>query len=167
MKLKYKIAKLEDVAEFLRPSYEQGADGAFYLQTEGLVPKQQLDDFRNNNIELINKLKTFDGVSVEEYNTLKANNKKAFDEAVEKATVKLSQEQIDAAVSARTKSMKEESEALLAAANGTIGKLSGVLSVAMIDNSVRAEAARAGAHDSAIDDVVFRGRNTFASLVLG
>ena len=50
---------------------------------------------------------------------------------------------------------------MLAAANGTIGKLSGVLSVAMIDNSVRAEAARAGAHDSAIDDVVFRGRNTF------
>ena len=43
MKLKYKIAKLEDVAEFLRPSYEQGAGGAYYLQTEGLVPKTQLD----------------------------------------------------------------------------------------------------------------------------
>ena len=161
MKLKYKIAKLEDVAEFLRPSYEQGADGAYYLQTEGLVPKTQLDEFRANNIELANKLKTFDGVNIDEYNTLKTNNKKAFDEAVEKATVKLSQEQIDSAVGARTKSMKEESDAMLAAANGTISKLSGVLSVAMIDNSVRAEAARAGAHDSAIDDVVFRGRNTF------
>lgn len=161
MKLKYKIAKLEDVAEALRPSYEQGSDGAYYLQTEGLVPKQQLDEFRNNNIELTNKLTSFKDVDIEEYKNLKTGNKEAFDKAVAAATTKLTQEQVDAAVSARTKSMKEEAEAQLSAAQGTIGKLSGVLSVAMIDNSVRAEAARAGAHDSAIDDVVFRGRNTF------
>lgn len=161
MKLKYKIANLEEVAENLRGFYEQGADGAFYLQAEGVVPKAQVDEFRNNNIQLQQKLDAFKDVNLEEYKTLKTNNKEAFDKAVAAATTKLGQDQIDAAVTTRTRAMKEESDAIIQAANNKIGQLSGVLAVALIDNTVRAEAARAGAHDSAIDDVVFRGRNTF------
>ena len=159
--IKYKIAKLEDVTETLRGLYEQGADGAFYLQVEGAVPKGQLDEFRNNNIELKNQLKTFEGIDPAEYKRVTKQSQEDFAKAVEKATVKQSQEQIDAAVAARTKSMREESDAALAAASGQIGQLRNVLSVAVIDNSVRAEAARAGVHDTALDDVVFRGRNTF------
>ena len=62
MKLKHKIAQLDDVPESLRPLYSEGDDGAFYLQVEGLVPKSKLDEFRNNNVQLMQKLQALEGI---------------------------------------------------------------------------------------------------------
>jgi hypothetical protein len=161
MAIKAKYAKKEDIPESLLAYYEPNSDGVYYLQAEGMVQKTVVDEFRTNNIELTNKLKAFEGVDIEEYKTLKNRTDEDFKKAVAEATTRLSQEQIDAAVVTRTKAMKAESEQQLNQANQNLASMKSLLSVAMIDNSVRAEAIKSGVHDTAVDDVVLRARTTF------
>lgn len=64
MPLKFKIAKKEDVpAEHASLYREEG--GAFVLDVEGAVDKSKLEEFRQNNINLTNQLKAFEGLDVE------------------------------------------------------------------------------------------------------
>jgi len=161
MTLKHQIAKIEDVAEPLRQYYAGGENGQFYLQVEGLVPKAKVDEFRNTNIELQRKLDAVKDIDPAEYTRLKEADAAKFAAAVAAATKKLGDEQIDAAVKTRTTQMVEQHNAALQERDQALGKATGMLSVAMIDNSVRAEAIKAGSHDTAVDDLVLRARNTF------
>jgi len=161
MSLKAKYQNVADIPENLKSFYEANSDGVFYLQVEGMVPKAQVDEFRNNNIALKQKLDQFQGVDLEEYKTLKTRTAEDFKTAVAAATQKLSEEQIEAAVQSRVKTMKTEHETALLASTTKLQTMEGMLSIAMIDNSVRAEAIKSGVHETAVDDVVLRARNTF------
>jgi hypothetical protein len=58
--MKFKIAKLEDAPEYLRQHYVlNNADGMYYLNVEGAVAKDRLDEFRNNNVQLQQRLDLF------------------------------------------------------------------------------------------------------------
>jgi hypothetical protein len=68
MGLKHTITKLEDVPENVRTLYVAQGD-KFVLDVDGVVPKEKLDEFRNNNIALqqqIDKYKDLDPVKYRE-----------------------------------------------------------------------------------------------------
>ena len=156
MPMKHKVEKIEDVAEPLRPFYEkgQGTDTAFYLQVEGMVPKTQLDDFRNNNIALMqerDQLKEkFKDVDPVKYAELIASAAKT-------------PEAIEAAVQARVKQMRDEHNATLKERDTQIGTLSQQLNTVLVDGSLKSEAAKSGVLPTALDDVVLRGRMVFST----
>jgi len=161
MALKGKYAKKEDIPAGLDSHYEANGDGSWHLQVEGMVPKAALDESRNNNIELTKKLDKFKDVDVAKYQELANRSEEDFKKAVAKATTQLTEEQIEAGVQARVKKMSTEHETQVQALKDANGQMSNLLSIAMIDNSVRAEAIRAGVQDTAVDDVVLRARTTF------
>lgn len=54
------VGSLDDVPEVLHDQYEKRDDGQFHLS--GYVPKDRLDEFRNNNIALQKKLERYKGI---------------------------------------------------------------------------------------------------------
>ena len=56
--------------ESVQAFYKKDGD-SYVLQAEGVVTKDKLDEFRENNIELKNKLAEFDGLSVDEFKSMK------------------------------------------------------------------------------------------------
>lgn len=56
-RLRHVVDEIDDIVEPLRPFYAEGEDGRWRLQTEGLVEKARLDEFRQTNIE-VSKVKT-------------------------------------------------------------------------------------------------------------
>lgn len=65
MKFKYEISKVdfEKLDEVKQSLYKSSGDG-YQLNVEGVVSKSKLDEFRDSNIELTNKLKIFDKVDI-------------------------------------------------------------------------------------------------------
>lgn len=161
MPLKNKVDDVATIPEALRSFYEEGADKKFYLQVDGLVPSTKLDEFRDNNIKLLKDLEKFKDIDPAEYAKLKNRSDDDFKKAVTAATTQLATEQIDTAVSTRTKKMAEEHAAALQGLTTKLSSSEQLLSVAMIDNAVRAAAATSGAHETALDDIVLRARTTF------
>jgi hypothetical protein len=151
MPLKHKIEKLEDVAEGVRGFYE-ASNGAFFLQVEGLVPKSQLDEFRNNNITLMRErddlLAKYKDVDLVKYRELLA-------------TAGKTPKEIDDAVAARVSQMRTEHEAAITERDTKITTLSGQLNTVLVDGTLRTEAGKSGALAGALDDIVLRGRGVF------
>lgn len=154
MPLKHKIAKAEEVPAELKSFYEAGSDGAFYLQVEGMVPKTQVDEFRNNNIalmqerdNLVAKYKDIDPVKYTEY----------------KAAAEKTPAAIEEAVVARVTQMKNEHTTVLTEKENAIKNLSTQLSTVLVDGSLKGEAVKAGILPTAVDDVVLRGRMVFST----
>lgn len=155
MTLKYIVDKLEDVAEAHRPLYEKIEGDKFRLNVEGAVPREKLDEFRNNNIELLKKLDNFKDVDPKKYVTLLDLEKKVTDKSLIDAG------KLEETVTARVASMKQEFEtkeadltSRLTAANGQLEKL-------VIDSAVRVKALESGVVATAVDDVLLRARSTF------
>lgn len=69
MALKFKVSRKEDVPAELQSLYVE-RNGAFYLDAEGVVEKERLDEFRNNNITLQKRVeeltKSFEGIDAEQ-----------------------------------------------------------------------------------------------------
>lgn len=153
MALKHVLESLDGVHEVLKPHYVfDDKENKYFLQAEGMVAKARLDEFRSNNIELSNKLKTFEGVDVSEYQTLKkaaAEGKKP-DQAL-----------IDQEVTNRTAAMKAEFEGKIGALTSERDTMSTQLRTLVIDNAVRTAATKVGVLPSAIDDVLLRAQSTF------
>lgn len=151
MALKHKIEKLEDVAEGLRSLYEAGT-GGFFLQVEGMVPKAQLDEFRNNNIVLMrerDELATkFKDVDVVKYREMLAAAGKT-------------PKEIEDAVQARVQKLNEEHTAALADVTGKLTSTTLQLNTVLVDGTLKSEAAKNGVLATALDDIVFRGRTVF------
>ena len=76
MKLKFKLDTLEGLDAAIAALYEQGADGAYYLSVDGVVGKDKLDEFRNNNVKLLKDLEKFKDVDPAKYQELLALAKK-------------------------------------------------------------------------------------------
>ena len=151
MALKHKIEKLEDVAEPLRTLYEAGT-GGFFLQVEGMVPKAQLDEFRNNNIALMqerdNLITKFKDVDVVKYREMLASAGKT-------------PKEIDDAVAARVAALNEEHAATVAELNQKLAATSTQLQTVLVDGTLKSEAAKSGVLATALDDIVYRGRTVF------
>lgn len=153
--LKYKISKLEDVNEEFRKFYTQGSDGAYYLAVEGAVDRAKLDEFRNNNIELMKRLESFKDLDPNKVQEMLENERKIAEKKLIDAG------DIDGLVASRVTTMKNEYE-------GKINQLSKNYEVAqrqletlLIDNEVRAHAVKVGVAPTAVDDVLLRAKTMF------
>lgn len=155
MGLKYQIAKLEDVPEAVRTLYK--AEGAvFVLDAEGVVPKEKLDEFRENNINLnkqLEKLKDIDPTKYRELVQLDLQVKEG----------KLIKEgKLEEVVNLRVGTMKTAFETEKTSLTTQLQKSNNMLSKLMIDDAVKSAAIKAGIHPTAVDDIVLRARGVYA-----
>jgi hypothetical protein len=154
MALKFKIAKLDEVAETVRTLYRPEGD-AFVLDVDGAVDKGRLDEFRNNNITLQQQLDKLKDVDPAKYRELIALQRKVEEkELIDKG-------EIDKVVALRVTSMKEEMEGQLKQTSTALSTANAQLSALLIDQAVKAAALKAGALTTALDDVVLRARSMF------
>lgn len=160
MPLKFSLASLEGLDENIAKLYEKADDGKYYLQVEGAVAKSRLDEFRDKNIELSKQLETFKGVDVEEYKKLKTEVSELRAQ-LEKKGDRLTDEQIDAMLQERTKSMKTEFENQIKERDEQIGIMTRQLESLVIDNAVREAALANDVVKTALEDVVLRAKTVF------
>jgi len=75
--LKYQIdgTELAALDDSIKALYVE-KDGAHVLQVDGAAPKSTVDEFRNNNINLQDQLKKFDGVDLDKYKALQETETK-------------------------------------------------------------------------------------------
>lgn len=154
MGYKFKIKKLEDVAEAIRNLYKPDGD-EFVLDVDGVVPKERVDEFRNNNIQLqqaLDKLKDVDPVKYKELIEL--------DTAVKEGKL-IKEGKLEEVVNLRVGAMKKEFETQNALLTEQLKKSNGTLGVVLIDNAVKTVAIKAGAAPTAVDDMVLRARGTY------
>lgn len=155
MGLKYQIAKLEDVPENVRTLYKPEGAG-YVLDTEDVVPKTRLDEFRNNNIQLqqqLDKLKDVDPVKYAELIKLQQ-------EVEEGQLIKAGK--LEEVVALRVTNMKRDLETQLNGTKSELAQANTQLAMLMIDNAVRQEAVKNGALPTALDDVVLRARTVYS-----
>lgn len=153
--LKYKISKIEDVAEQFRGLYTQGQDGAFYLAVDGAVGKDKLDEFRNNNIDLMKQLEAFKGVDPSKIHDLLETERKVAEKKLIDAG------DIDGLVNSRVNTMRTEYEGKLSTLTKQYEVANRQLETLLVDNEVRAWAAKVGVAPTAVDDVLLRAKTVF------
>lgn len=155
MKLQFKIAKLEDVAEQFRSLYAQGADGAYYLAVEGAVDKAKLDEFRDTNISLMKKMEAFKDIDPNKVAELLENERKIAEKKLIDAG------DIEGLVAQRVAAMQADHKRQLADLQGKYDTNQRQLETLLIDNEVRAVAAKIGVAATAVDDVLLRAKTVF------
>lgn len=153
--MKFKIAKLEDVEESLRKFYTQGSDGAYYLEVEGAVSKDRLDEFRNNNIELNRKLEAFKDLDPTKIRDMLETERKIAEKKLIDAG------DIDGLVAQRVSTMKNDFDSRYNDLEGRYKTANRQLETLLIDNSVREVAAKIGVVPTAVDDVLLRAKTVF------
>lgn len=159
MKLKYKVAKLEDVDEKYRDLYE-ARDGAYYLAAEGATDKSKVDEFRDNNTELKRQLEAALGKvptaeQLEEYKQLKAEADKL------KTKKMIEAGKVDELVEEKVKAMRADLEGQIATLAKQRDTLNSQLETLLIDNGLQSAAVAAGVEEHAMEDVLLRGRGVF------
>lgn len=153
--IKFKIAKLEDVEEKFRGLYTQGGDGAYYLAVDGAVAKEKLDEFRNNNVELMKKLEPFKDLDPTKVATLLENERKIAEKKLIDAG------DVEGLVGLRVGTMKADYETRIQGLETQFSTAQRQLETLLIDNEVRAVAIKAGVAPTAVDDVLLRAKTTF------
>lgn len=155
MGLKAKIAKLEDVVEGLRGYYVVDPAGGFMLDAEGLVPKERVDEFRTNNIQLqqaLDKLKDVDPVKYAEL--VKLDNDVKEGKLIKEGKL---EEVVNLRVGAMKTDFENKEKGLTTRATSAESQLAKL----MIDDGVKTVALKAGVQPTAVEDVVLRARGVY------
>jgi hypothetical protein len=154
MGLKLTVDKLEDVPENARAMYKPEG-GKFVLDVEGAVPRERLDEFRNNNIELQQKLEKLKDVDPVKYRELMELDRKVQEKQL------IDKGDVDGLVNLRTNEMRKDFETKEVTYKTQLDSANAQLSMLLIDNAVKSEAIKLGVHETAVEDVVLRARSTF------
>jgi len=159
MSLKFMLDSLEGLDESVAALYTEHDDGKFYLEVDGAVAKGKLDEFRNNNIELLKKLESFKDIDPKKYK--EAQDELARIQAEKDKGSVIPKEQVDKLVADRVAEMQSEYEAKLQQAQEANGTMSRQLESLVIDSAVRKAATDTKVLPSAVDDVLLRAKTTF------
>lgn len=154
MPFKYKLATLDGLPDAHKILYKQEGS-EFVLDTEGVVPKDKLDEFRNNNIALQQQLDKLKDVDPIKYRELINLDKQVREGELIKAG------KLDEVVNLRVGEMKTSLEAQIAEKDTVINQTTSQLSILLIDNQVKSAALTLGIHPTAVDDIVLRARGVF------
>jgi hypothetical protein len=158
MPLKTRIKSLEEVPEAVREFYTE-QDGEFFLPVEGMVPKDKLDEFRTNNVELKKQLEAleekFDGVDPEVFRELSTKAQKERDKKL------IDSGKVEEMVNERVNAVKSGFEKERKGLDESNRKLTIQLEGLLIDNAVRDASAKSGVRSGAVDDVLLRARQVF------
>lgn len=155
MKLKYKVAKIEDVAEEFRSLYEQGSDGSWTLSVDGAADKSRLDEFRNNNVDLLKKLEAFKDLDPNKVKELIETERKLAEKKLIDAG------DIEGLVAQRVNAMKSDYEKKFTEMSEQLGLSTRQLETLMVDNVVREHSTKLGVAATAVDDVILRAKSLF------
>ena len=165
LKLQYKSK--DEIPEEHREFYEEKG-GVWKLKLDdSVVPKDKLDEFRNNNIKLMKKLEELEGklsgVDLEEYQQLKAKMEELekkklidagkIDELVQREAMKIKREYED-----KLKQLQEEAEKNAQAATKYREKLSNTLVDAEVQKAVLSVAKP---REGAVHDILLRAKQVF------
>lgn len=159
-KFKMTATELESVNASIKALYTKGEDGDFYLTgITGITSKEKVDEFRTNNITLMEKLKLFDGVDISKYQTLLQNERNQNGKTT--ITVKDLEAKVKEGVEERVKAMRTEfdtEKTNLTTKNELIGRQ---LESLLIDNSVNVAAVEHSVLKTAFGDVISRAKAIF------
>ena len=154
MALKFKYATKQEIPAELQSLYVE-RDGAFVLDADGVVEKSKLDEFRQNNINLSNQLKKFEGIDPDAVRQLAADKQRLEDEQ------RLKDGKFQEVLDARLKSAKADWDKQFSGVTAERDTLLGRLSAIQIDQAVVNEATKRGLRPTAIPDITSRARLTF------
>lgn len=153
MPLKLTVAELSEVPEALRSIYRQSDAGGFILDVEGgVVAKSALDTFRQNNIELSNKLKALGDLTPDQVKLLKDSNAQLNTDL--EAARKGKDKEADSRIAALTEGHTKTLNGLTTERDQYKSRLESVV----IDGQVAKFAVEIGAHATALDDITARVR---------
>ena len=155
MALKFIVDDINTVNEPQRGLYEQIEGGKYRLNVEGAVPREKLDEFRNNNIDLMNKLETFKGIDPKKYTELLGLEQRVTDKQL------VDSGKIEEVVATRIATLKQEHETTVADLTQRLDVSNKQLESLVIDSAVRVKALESGVLPTAVDDVMLRARTTF------
>lgn len=162
MPLKLSVESLEGLDEPLKALYAKQADGKFRLSVDGLEDtsglKNALSSERSAREALEKKLKEYDGIDVTEVHEML----KHFQSNEEAKLVK--EGKIDAVIEKRMEKLRLDLERKLKAAEDAAkaaGDRASRWTQRVLDNHVREAAMKAQLHPNAIDDALFRARQSF------
>lgn len=156
--LKAVVEDIHTVPVALREFYTE-QDGKFALAVDGLVPKTKLDEFRSNNIALVQERdalrQKFDGIDPEKARALLAKAQAEQDKKLIDAG------KVEELLAQRVEAMRKDFETQLNGETDKSQKLQSQLETLLIDGEILDAAAKAGIRPSAIEDVLLRGRAMF------
>lgn len=158
MSLKAKYKSKSDIPEGQEAFYVE-KDGEFILQVEGMVPKDRIDEFRDNNIDLKKQLSDLQskmsGFDMDKI--LEALKKQQGDE--EQELIKAGK--IDELIEMKLKAAQEKHASEYKTVEDANKALTGQLETLTIDNALRDIATKAGVADTAMSDVLSRGKQVY------
>lgn len=158
--MKFRYENEADIPAALKAHYKKQADGSWTLECDGCVDVTRLDEFRNNNRTLHSEnetLKTkFKDVDPDEYKKLKSRA-----ELVEDGKV-IAAEKVEAKITERTSAMKTEHDKVVGELNAKLAAAENEIATYVIDGSLRDEVIKLGVKETAIADVLLRGRQVFS-----
>lgn len=156
MKLKFIVTNESDLPEdeTLKGLYTKTGD-KWILDIEGAVPKAQLDQFRETNVDLKKKLEQYGDITPERAAELKEK-----EETFKGGNAKTA-EQIKEEVERRVAELKTTHQTALTAAETKAAKLQRDLEAHVIDRALIEAGTELGLRPTAHEDITFRGRKTF------
>lgn len=159
MALKFKLESLDGLDESIKALYKE-ENGAFFLDVEGVVPKERHDEFRTNNINLNNEItalkEKYKGVDPEKYATLlqlEADHKSG--------KLKGDDVDVEALVAERVQGITQEFETEINGLKEQLTASNTQLEVLLIDSAVAQAGVEHGVAKTAATDVALRARSTF------
>jgi len=117
MKATITKSAFDKLSEEMQAIYKPEGDG-YQATIDGLYPKCKVDEFRDSNIDLTNKLKAFDKVDLTKWDDMVKHEQQIADKKLIDAG------EIDALVASKIEAVTSDFQAKLDNANGQITKLS-------------------------------------------
>lgn len=159
MALKFKLDKLDGLDQAITPLYVQNdEDKMFYLDVEGVVTKEKLEEFRTNNITLKQENETLKGL----YKDVDAKKYKELLALEASGNLKgKTKDEIDAIIQERVGTMRTEYDAAISEKDKLINTQGAQLNLLLVDNVVRDAASKVGVTGPAVDDILLRSKSVF------
>lgn len=155
MALKFIVDSVDGMDATTAALYTKNADGKFYLEVEGAVSKNKLDEFRNNNVQLLKDLERFKDLDPVKYNEM-LKQQRLIDE---KKLIDAGD--VDKVVELRVGQMKSTYETQIAELTNTNNVSKRQLESLLIDSAVRDAAIKSGIQPTAVEDVLLRAKSAF------
>lgn len=153
--LKFIVDDVNTVDEAYRGLYEKNDDGKYALQVESAVHKDKLDEFRNKNIDLMKSAEKFKGVDPAKYTELLELQRKVDESKL------VGSDKVDEAVAQRVKTLEADYKVKIDDLTGKYTSAQKALEKTMLSSELQGKALKAGAHESALDDIESRARQIY------
>lgn len=156
MGLKHIVDDINTVDESIRSHYKE-SNGKFVLDVDGVVPREKLEEFRNNNIALTNetkaqkeKLEAFKDIDPAKYREYKTKAEAFKDDA-----------DIEKIISDRLSTARTEFDAKISELTSNLESTQQRYQNHLVGSAVQSAAIKSGVLPTAVEDVINRAKGVF------